>query len=310
LFFEVKNLKLFEKFLLLFMLSLSAVCLAQQTPAGVLFVGVKNNSSDIYLWLPDGETGQAMPLTQTPQKEGNARWWPGKKLILASREISENHYGIVALDSSLKTVWTCEDPVGSLGWPVPSPYDDRILCVRQVGNGFVQTGFVTYPDGDFTPLEFNGLSGGQLAWLAPDKIQLSRVTTEGFVITQRDLNTHEEKIIVRGGNNWQSFVDEHGNNLFVRRVGQTGSIFQLFKDDDDAWEYENVTNARTYDWQPSTSPDGQTMIFRSLRGGRFFTVTRNLKTGAEKVLPMPGFAEIYFPMILDAETVQTLVNAL
>ncbi|GAB4266459.1 MAG: hypothetical protein Kow0029_00150 [Candidatus Rifleibacteriota bacterium] len=285
---------------------------AQSLPAGVLFVGENQGHSDIYLWQPvlNGESGYITPLTVTSEKEGNARWWNHKEVILASRELSGNRYGIIAIDSNLETIWKYEDPTGSLGWPVPSPWDDRILCVRALGNGFVQPGMITYPDGNFEPFDFNGLQGGQLAWLAPDKIQLSRVTPSGFVITQRELSTGEEKIIVSGGNNWQSFVNLPARqNLFVRRVGQIGSIFRLFQDENQVWDYENVTNARTYDWQPSTSEDGRTLIYRSLRGGRFQTIIRDLETGKEKLLNITGFSKIFFPMIVEPEVVQKLLSS-
>jgi hypothetical protein len=186
---------------------------------------------------------------------------------------------------------------------VPSPWDDRILCVRQVGEGFVQPGFITYPEGNFSPFDWQQMPGGQLAWLEPDKIQLSRVTPEGFVINHRDLVSGEETTIVSGGNNWQSFIDlTNDNNFFARRTGQIGSIFTLFRKADGSWDYQNFTNARTYDWQPSVSPDGRTLIFRSLRNGFFQTVIKDIKTGAEKTLEIPGFSKIYFPMILDSDT--------
>jgi hypothetical protein len=176
----------------------------------------------------------------------------------------------------------------------------------------VQPGMIVYPDGIFEPFDFNGLSGGQLAWLAPEKVQLSRVTQGGFVITQRDLTTNEEKILVSGGNNWQSHINAKADvNLFVRRVGQIGSIFKLFKTSNGGWDYENLTNARTYDWQPGLSADGKTVIFRSLRNGFFVTVVRGIDEAAEqeKTLPIEGFAQIYFPSILEPETVKILNQA-
>lgn len=298
--------KMFNRifFSVLIVLLSNSLVVAQETPAAVLFVGEKDNGSDIYIWRPaDENSGWLQKITNTAQKEGNARWWPHKQLILASQEISENHYGIVALNSELETVWLHEDPIGSLGWPVPSPWDDRILCVRQVGEGFVQPGFITYPEGNFSPFDWQQMPGGQLAWLEPDKIQLSRVTPEGFVINHRDLVSGEETTIVSGGNNWQSFIDlTNDNNFFARRTGQIGSIFTLFRKADGSWDYQNFTNARTYDWQPSVSPDGRTLIFRSLRNGFFQTVIKDIKTGAEKTLEIPGFSKIYFPMILDSDT--------
>lgn len=287
-------------------LSASALS-AIENPAGVLFVGVKNETSDIYLWRPDCSI---KALCQTPEKEGNAQWWSHEQLIVASRETETDRYGLIAVNSDLQTVWVAQDPIGSLGWPVPSPWDNRILCVREGGNGLVQPGMITYPHGTFEPFDFNGLSGGQPAWLAPDKIQLSRVTESGFVITHRDLNSGEEKVIVSGGNNWQSCVAP-GVNLFVRRAGQIGSIFRLFQLPDQSWEYENLTNARTYDWQPTVSPDGEAFLFRSLRNGFFVTVMRSLTDSAapERILPIEGFTQIYFPSILDAKTVNLLTDS-
>ncbi len=282
----------------------------QEMPAGILFVGVDNETSDIYLWLPSVEGGQAVPLTRTPQKEGNACWWARNSLILASREQTDGNYGLVAINDKLKTIWELNDPFGSLGWPVPSPYDNRILCVRALSDGFVQTGIVNYPDGGFEPFEFAGLAGGQLAWLSPDKIMLSRVTADGFVITHRELSTGSETVIVSGGQNWQSHVNEAtGRMFFVRRVGQTGSIFELFQNADHSWEYENITNGRVYDWQPGTSSDGRTLIYRSLRDGRFETAIRDLTSGQEKQLAMPGFSQIYFPVILERDTCEKLLQS-
>jgi len=266
--------------IILIVLLTNSLLVAQETPDAVMFVGEKPGlNSDIYLWRP--ETGQLKALTETSAKEGNARWWPHKQLILASREISENHYGIVALNSELETVWLHEDPVGSLGWPVPSPWDNRILCVRLVGSGFVQPGFISYPDGDFEPFIWNGFPGGQLSWLAPDKIQLSRVKDGGFLLNHRNLVNGKETTIVSGGKNWQSFVDLKGNNFFSRRVGQVGSIFRLFKNTDGKWDYENFTNAGTYDWQPSVSPDGKTLIYKDECQGDFETVKNNIIAAVE-----------------------------
>jgi hypothetical protein len=297
--------------ILLYLFLLLTTCgAAQEVPAGVLFVGVIDKSSEIYLWQPFEEGYLLTALTQTTSKEGNACWWERKGLILASREISENHYGLVAINAKQKkTVWQLQDPLGSLGWPVPSPWDDRILCVRGMSDGSVQTGVVSFPDGVFEPLDFAGLSGGQLAWLTPEAIMLSRVTAEGFTINMRDLSNDAEEIIVRGGQNWQSHVNQTvGRMFFVRRVGQTGSIFELFKDSHGIWQYENITNARTYDWQPSTSPDGNTLIYRSLRNGRFVTVIRNLADGAEKQIDLGDFTQIFFPTILEPADVALLVE--
>ncbi|MDD3147237.1 MAG: hypothetical protein PHD82_08045 [Candidatus Riflebacteria bacterium] len=298
-------------FLMVFVFFIAAISArAVEMPAGILFVGVVNETSDIYLWLPTNAGGQTVPLTRTPQKEGNACWWARNGLVLASREQTDGNYGLVALDEKLKTIWELNDPFGSLGWPVPSPYDNRILCVRALSNGFVQTGIVNYPDGGFEPFEFEGLAGGQLAWLGPDKVMLSRVTADGFVITHRELSTGSETVIVSGGQNWQSHINEAtGKMFFVRRVGQTGSIFELFQNADQSWEYENLTNGRVYDWQPGTSSDGKTLIYRSLRAGRFETVLRDLASGQEKQLDMPGFAQIYFPVILERDACEKLLQS-
>lgn len=289
-----------------------SVAYAIEDPAGILFVGGNQETSDIYLWQPGNESGTVKALCQTSAKEGNAQWWAHKQLIVASREIEPDRYGLIAINHELKTVWVCEDPIGSLGWPVPSPWDNRILCVRAGGNGLVQPGFIEYPHGTFSPFEFAGLSGGQLAWLSPEIIQLSRVTADGFSLTQRNLISGEEKIIVSGGNNWQSCVNaEAGVNLFVRRVGQVGSIFRLFQLPDQSWEYQNYTNARTYDWQPTLSADGKNLIFRSLRNGHFVTVMSSLTNSAapEKILPIEGFSQIFFPTELDRPTVELLLNS-
>ncbi len=273
---------------------------AQKMPEKVLFVGVNDNTSDIFIWQnADGEES-IRRVTDSPQKEGNACWWPRNSLILASRELAADRYGLVALDLEGKTIWELKDEKGSLGWPVPSPFDDRILCVRGLDNGFVETGIVTFPDGVFEAFDFAGLSGGQLAWLSADEILLSRVTSQGFSISKRNLASGMEEMIVQGGQNWQTHINQlTGRIFFVRRVGQTGSIFELFRDAAGKWEYSNLTNGRVYDWQPSTGDDGKTLIYRSLRDGRFVTVIRDLAGGAEKILNIDGFAQIYFPTILE-----------
>lgn len=289
-----------RKLLILVVLMVNLLPLqAQQVPEGVLFVGVRNETSDIYLLKPGEPQNSLLNITSSPQKEGNACWWARHSVILASREVRPDHYALIAVNPSGETVWTLEDPLGSLGWPVPSPWDDRILCVRGFSNGFVQTGVVSFPDGNFEPLDFQGLSGGQLAWLTADRVVLSRVTAGGFNLHLRDMETGSETELVSGGNNWQAHINSStGRVFFVRRVGQTGSIFELTCSNGQ-WEYANLTNARTYDWQPSTSYDGQTLIYRSLRDGRFFTIIKDLGSGNEKVLELEGFSQIYFPTILD-----------
>ena len=72
--------------LLAAMLITAITASAQEIPAGLLFVGVVNESSDIYLWLPETNGGRTVNLSNTTQKEGNACWWPRQGLILASRE--------------------------------------------------------------------------------------------------------------------------------------------------------------------------------------------------------------------------------
>lgn len=291
------------------LLAVAAGVGAQETPAGILFVGANNGSSEIYLWQPDGENSLITPLTDTAAKEGNACWWAHKGLVLASREISLDHYGLIALNERHETVWQLEDPLGSLGWPVPSPWDDRILCVRGMSDGSVQTGMVCFPDGGFEPFEFDGLSGGQLAWLSPDRVILSRVTAAGFTINHRELSSGAEEVVVSGGQNWQSHVNQaSGRMFFVRRAGQISSIFELCKDAQGSWQYENITNARTYDWQPGTSPDGRALIYRTLRNGRFITVIRDLAGGAEKVVDLGDFAQVYFPAILERADVERLLS--
>lgn len=294
--------------LFIILLSITTAAWAQETPAGILFVGANDGSSEIYLWQPDGEKGVISSLTSTTAKEGNACWWSHKGLVLASREMSPDHYGLIAMNERHETVWQLEDPLGSLGWPVPSPWDDRILCVRGMSDGSVQAGMVVFPDGGFEPFEFEGLSGGQLAWLSPDRVLLSRVTAAGFTINQRNISSGAEEVIVSGGQNWQCHVNQtSGRIFFVRRAGQISSIFELFKDAQDRWQYENVSNARTYDWQPGVSRDGDTLIYRSLRNGRFCTILRDIASGAEKLIDLGEFAQVYFPVILERADVERLL---
>lgn len=129
------------------------------------------------------------------------------------------------------------------------------------------------------------------------------------MLTHRELSTGNEEVVVSGGLNWQSYVNEGtGRMFFVRRVGQISSIFELCKDATGKYEYTNLTNGRSYDWEPATSADGETLIYQSLRDGSFKTIIRNLATGSEKQISLPGFSQIYFPTILDPETCQKLTR--
>jgi hypothetical protein len=84
-----------------------------------------------------------------------ACWWRHKGLFLASRQLKADQHGLIALNAKGETVW------------------QNLLCVRGHSSGFVETGVIEFPDGDFKPLDYNNLSGGQLAWVTPDKIMMT-----------------------------------------------------------------------------------------------------------------------------------------
>ncbi|RCK80650.1 MAG: hypothetical protein OZSIB_2963 [Candidatus Ozemobacter sibiricus] len=270
-------------------------------PAGrLLFSGERNGQWDLYQWVPEpGPHGTIVPLTRTPEPEGNPVWWPRHRLILCSRRQPDGRWGLVALRLDGTTAWTLTDPLGNLGWPQPSPWDDRILAVREDPvTGFTQPGWCVFPDGGFQPIGgTEDPAGGQMAWIAPDEILVTRVSPQGSDLCHRLLSTGEERPLVQGGRNWLPAAAPSGGPpfFFTRRVGQTGSIFSLRPRPDAPWDYDPCTLGRPYDWQPAVTPDREGLLFLSLRDGRFRVVWRRLDDGHEQEIPLTGFTGIYHP---------------
>jgi hypothetical protein len=50
------------------------------------------------------------------------------------------------------------------------------------------------------------------------------------------------------------------------------------------------------------------MIYRSLRDGRFITILIDMQTNKEATIDFSGFANIYFPTILEKEDLE-FINA-
>ncbi len=206
---------------------------------------------------------------------------------------------LAALRLDGTTAWSLADPQGNLGWPQPSPWDDRILAVREEpATGFVQPGWCDFPNGRFQPIGGeDDPAGGQMAWVAPDEILITRASAQGSDLCHRTLSTGEERPLVQGGRNWLPAVAPDGGPpfFFTRRVGQTSSVFHLWPRSDAPWDYEPCTLGRPYDWQPSVTPDRENLLFLSLRDGRFRVVWRRLADGQEQEIPLPGFTGVYHP---------------
>lgn len=277
---------------------------------GLLFSGKVGEQWDLYFFTP-GPTGTTegagtiRALTSTPQAEGNPVWWARHGVVLCSRQADDGRFVLAAIDPvNGSETWRSKEPMqaGNLGWPQPSPWDDRILAVLEdPATGFTRPGIVEFATGEFAPfpdLE-SGEPGGQPVWVDVDRVLLSRVHPQGFDLTERRLSTGEEKRLVQGGRNWLPAANPMGGGpfVFVRRVGQNSSIFQLSEriSGSGNWTYENLTNARQYDWEPSISADGRWLAYQSMRNGTFKTVVRRLADGAETLVEFPGIAQIFHP---------------
>jgi hypothetical protein len=263
--------------------------------SSILFSGSKNGIWDLYLW----SNGEYQNITNSPDPEGNPIFWPSENLILASKPMGHGKFGLAAFTPAGKQIWSCKDEDGALGWPIPSPWDKRILAIKELPNGWTQPGIITYPSGKFEAFPETGLSGGQMAWVDQNTILLSRKTVEGFDIYERDLISGKEEPVVQGGVNWQTTSLPNKNKFyFSRRVGQVCSIFRLTKNNG-KWEYENETNSRTYDWQARISPCGEYLVYKSMIFGQFVTLIRDLATKRVVDIPFDGFQQIFHPSLVE-----------
>lgn len=294
-----------------FLISLSSALWAFTMPnESILFSGKKNNQWDLYLWTKNGSDYKSIAITNNSEMEGNPVYWERNGIIIASCGKNEaSKFGLVAYNLSGKKIWELTDEHGSIGWAVPSPRDNRILAVRELADGWTQPGIISYPDGKFIPFADKEAPGGQMAWLSSNKILLSRKTPTGFDIFERNLETEKETPVVQGGVNWQTIANKKGTlALFVRRVGNVSSIFKLFKTQDQKWDYSNVTNSRTYDWQPSLNDDSTYLIYQSLIQRNFKNLLINLKTGESKMLDIIGFKQIYHPSFIPRAAAKYILN--
>lgn len=279
---------------------------------GILFSGRVGQQWDLYYWQPvsGGQAGEAgvgvvRALTATPHAEGNPVFWARHGVVLCSRQADDGRFVIAAIDPATGSeTWRSVEPAhgGNLGWPQPSPWDDRILAVLEdPATGFTRPGILDFATGVFNA--FDGLEsgepGGQPVWIDADRILLSRVHPAGFDLVERRLSSGEERRLVQGGRNWLPASNPSGGGPFVftRRVGQNSSIFSLAEPVSGAsdWTYENLTNARQYDWEPALSADGAWLVYQSMRDGRFQTVVRRLMDGAETIVEFPGIAQLFHP---------------
>ena len=277
---------------------------------GILFSGAVGERWDLYFFTPaptasDAGTGTLRALTSTPGAEGNPAWWPRRGLVLCSRQAEDGRFVLAAIDPATGSeTWRSAEPPegGNLGWPQPSPWDDRILAVLEdPATGFTRPGIVEFATGKFTAFCDlpGGEPGGQPAWVDADRVLLSRVHPQGFDLVERRLSTGEERKLVQGGRNWLPASSPSGGGPFVftRRVGQNSSIFTLAErvPGSGDWTYENLTNAAQYDWEPAISADGNWLVYQSLRGGNFRTVVRRLADGQETIVEFPGIAKVFHP---------------
>jgi hypothetical protein len=262
----------------------------------ILFSGKTGQTWDVFLYSP--HSGHLRNLTNSPEPEGNPIWWAPRKLVVFSRQNQEGLFELSARNLAGTEVWSFSLPGKNLGWPVPSPWDNRILAISEdPGTGFTTPGIVSFPEKSFVPLPVSEHPAGQAAWVSPTRLLLSRVYPEGFSLCRHDLETSQEKVLVSGGNNWLATAAPHGGApfFFTRRVGQVGSIFRLIPGADEAWTYENETQARAYDWQPSVTPDSRGLLFLSLREGTFRLILRSLDDQSEQEIPIPGINSLYHP---------------
>ncbi|MBF0407238.1 MAG: PD40 domain-containing protein [Candidatus Riflebacteria bacterium] len=320
--------------LLLNFLVIAELCGAENR---ILFSGKINNVWDIYTCNTDGEDVKAVTDTLLP--EGNPIFWHRKNLVLSSFMNDEGRFGIQAIDLSGKIVWSYSEKDCSIGWPCPSPFDDRILAVCEASDASVRPGVINFPEKKFDVFfeNENYTSGGQMAWIDSENILVTRTfrrnaifsetvrevrnsSTSGNLISgryllesfmtdrsessdilTRSITGNDEKVLVSGGRNWLPCSNPTNGGspfFFTRRVGQISSIFSLFKDNSNVWNYENVTNSRIYDWQPSISPDGSQLIFLSLRDGNFRIILREIAENSEREIVLKGFEQIFHPTII------------
>ena len=316
----MKRTKMIPVLLLLALVLLSPVRgLARESAAlpdsgGILFSGAVGGQWDLYFFTPaatasEAGTGTVRALTSTPGAEGNPAWWARRKVVLCSCQADDGRFVLAAIDPATGSeTWRSADPPqgGNLGWPQPSPWDDRILAVLEdPATGFTRPGIVDYATGKFDafPDLESGEPGGQPVWVDADRILLSRVNARGFDLVERRLSTGEERRLVQGGRNWLPAANPSGGGPFVftRRVGQISSIFTLSEriPGGGDWTYENLTNAPQYDWEPAIGADGRWLVYQSMRGGFFRTVVRRLADGRETIVEFPGIAKVFHPSWID-----------
>jgi len=264
----------------------------------LLFSGQRDGRWDIYTWDPDpAPEGSIGRITQTDAPEGNPVWWARNKMVVCSQQWDDGRFVIEGFDLNGKEIWHQATPRASLGWPQPSPWDNRILAVREdPQTGEIQPGMMEFPRLGYKTFPQPGVSGGQMAWIDPDEILLTRVASDEFDLCIRSIVTNEEKVIVHGGQNWLAAASPNGGPpfFFSRRVGQICSIFQL-SHKSGVWEYDDFSKARVYDWQPSVTPGAEGVIYLSLRNGRFRVIYRPIGEAPEREIPLAGFSAIYHP---------------
>ncbi|MFZ2960190.1 MAG: hypothetical protein WA705_25185 [Candidatus Ozemobacteraceae bacterium] len=223
-------------FLALFSLCCTTTTMGEEpaTPAlpdgGLLFSGKRDNQWDLYVWQPRPSGDAVYALTHTSQAEGNPVYWSRHNLFLCSTAREDGRFVLAAYTKNGSEAWSIELPDASLGWPQPSPWDDRILAVREdPQTGMTAPGIVNYPDGGFEPFPEADFPGGQPIWVNPDQVLISRVRGQEFDLCLRRLSTGAEETLVSGGKNWLSAASPVGGEpfFFTRRVGQASSIFRL-----------------------------------------------------------------------------------
>lgn len=269
-------------------------------PEGMLlFSGKRDGQWDLYLWNPEPALeGTVTAITRTAEPEGNPVWWPRQRMVVCSQQWADGRWALMGFSLDGAEIWHQATPRANLGWPQPSPWDNRVLAVREdPATGETQPGMCEYPRLGFKPFPPTGAPGGQMAWVSPEEILVTRQSGEGFDLCHRSMIGGEERVLVHGGRNWLPAAAPAGGAplLFTRRAGQTGSVFRLLPRPDAPWEYEDCTLARTYDWQPAVTPDGEGVVFLSLREGRFRVVYRRLDGAGEREIPLPGFTAVYHP---------------
>ena len=285
---------------------LSLPVFADFLPGGVLFSGRIGEQWDLFLWKPNIGTGTLYNLTHSPEAEGNPIYWIQKKCFLYSCQQPDGTFSLIARDTHETIVASFSAPCGNLGWPQPSPWDDRILAVQEnTTTGWTSPGIISFPNGTFEAFPVTDAPGGQAAWISPNQIFLSRVKSGNFSLVVRNLQDNRETLLLEDGRNWLSTANPLGGPpfFFARRVGQKSGIYQVLSDSaaETGWSIKETTTGNMYDWQPSVTPDGRHLVYLSLRNGYFQPILRDLDNGGEDILPITGFDQIFHPSWVPAE---------